>query len=67
MKHILLITIASVLLVGCNEASIHIAAGKGDVKAIDRCLGYGEDVNAKDIKGWTPLNIADATGQKKSR
>ena len=65
MRSLYVLVIAALVLVGCGEASIHIAASRGDVKAIDRYLGYGEDVNAKDIKGWTPLNIAAATGHKK--
>ena len=61
MKHLLLVTIAAVVLVGCGESqspepptakaletSIHQAARKGNIEAVKQHLAVGEDVNAKD-------------------
>jgi len=47
MKHILLTTIAAVLLVGCGEPSIHDAAWDGNIEAVKQHLAAGTDVNAK--------------------
>ena len=61
MKHLLLTTIAAVVLVGCGESasdiSIHDAAAAGDSEAVKQHLADGEDVNAKD-DGLTPLHEA---------
>ena len=52
MKHLLLKTIAAVLLVGCGESvtdvSIHDAAEDGNLEAVKQHLGAGVDVNSKD-------------------
>ena len=69
MKHLLLTTIAAVLLVGCGPPetpgiSIHIAAINGDIEAIKQHLAAGTDVNAKTDVGTTPLFYAAADGQK---
>ena len=56
MKHLLLTTIAAVLLVGCGE-SIHEAAYDGNIEAVKQHLDAGTDVNAKD-DGLTPLHEA---------
>ena len=59
MKHILITTIAAVLLAGCGESqelSIHQAATTGNIKAVKQHLDAGADVNAKDDKGRTPLD-----------
>jgi ankyrin repeat protein len=62
MKHLLLTTIAAVLLVGCGkspkEISIHKAAGAGNIEAVKQHLAAGTDVNAKDFGGGTPLHRA---------
>ena len=71
MKHLLLTTIAAVLLVGCGESqspepptakapdiSIHEAAGTGNIEAVKQHLAAGTDVNAKGRLGWTPLHPA---------
>ena len=64
MKHLLLTTIAAVLLVGCGPSmSIHEAAGNGDIEAIKQHLAAGTDVNAKDGGGWTPLFYAAFSGR----
>ena len=59
MKHILLTTIAAVLLVGCGpRISIHKAAWDGNTEAVKQHLNAGTDVNAKDKKDYTPLDWA---------
>ena len=64
MKHLLLTTIAAVLLVGCGPSmSIHEAAGNGDIEAIKQHLAAGTDVNAKDGGGWPPLFYAAFSGR----
>jgi ankyrin repeat protein len=57
MKHLLLTTIAAVLVVGCGE-SIHHAAWDDDIGAIQVKLNAGENINAKDESGRTPLHHA---------
>ena len=65
MKHILLTTIAAVLLVGCGSSvDIHQAAYDGDIQAVKQHLVDGTDVNAKDDDGWTPLLDAATFGHK---
>ena len=77
MKHLLLTTIAAVLLVGCyplfiaadaviapRNPSIHKAARVGHIKAVKRNLASGTDVNAKDEGGVTPLQHAAYWGHK---
>ena len=76
MKHLLLTTIAAVLLVGCGESqppepptakapdiSIHQAAEKGNIEAVKHHLAAGVDVNVI-YKGQTPLHYAAAYGHK---
>ena len=65
MKHLLLTTIAAVLLVGCGSSvDIHQAAYDGDIQAVKQHLVDGTDVNAKDDDGWTPLQDAATFGHK---
>jgi len=64
MKHLLLTTIAAVVLVGCGESSIHDAAKGGNIEAVKQHLAAGTDVNAKDDNGWTPLHFAVYYGHK---
>ena len=72
MKHLLLTTIAAVLLVGCGESqppewpdnSIGSAARKGNIKAIKQHLAAGADVNAKYADGSTPLHFAAVVGRR---
>jgi hypothetical protein len=48
MKHLLLTTIAAVLVVGCGPSmSIHKAAKTGNIEVIKQHLAAGTDVNAK--------------------
>jgi cytohesin len=62
MKHILLTTIAAVLLVGCGpqppDISIHNAAERGNIEAVKQHLAAGADVNAKNEDSKTPLDRA---------
>ena len=71
MKHLLLTTIAAVVLVGCAttqqpepptakapDISIHEAAYTGNIEAVKQHLAAGADVNAKASRGWTPLHAA---------
>ena len=59
MKHLLLTTIAAVVLVGTAFADpIHDVAWKGDLAGVQRELNKGADVNAKDYIGRTPLHHA---------
>jgi ankyrin repeat protein len=61
MKHLLLTTIAAVL-VGCGsqppDISIHKAAVRGNIEAVKQHLDDGADVNAKNDNGETPLHLA---------
>ena len=63
MKHILITTIAAVLLVGCGPSmSIHEAANKGNIEAVKQHLDAGVNVNKKDQLGETPLHSAAKEG-----
>ena len=78
MKHLLITTIAAVLLVGCGEAqppepptakapvtSIHDAAFEGNIEAVKQHIAAGTDVNAKGgVIGGTPLYGAVTFGHK---
>ncbi|MDP6417772.1 MAG: ankyrin repeat domain-containing protein, partial [Gammaproteobacteria bacterium] len=70
MKHLLLTTIAAVLLVGCGpsvpDISIHVAVKSGNIEAVKQHLAAGTDVNAKSKgNGWTPLFYATSGGGQK--
>ena len=71
MKHLLLTTIAAVLLVECGESqppepstakapdiSIHEAANEGNIEAVKQRIADGVDVNVKNRVGETPLDFA---------
>ena len=71
MKHLLLTTIAAVLLVGCcttpspepptakaPDISIHRAAQEGNIEAVKQHLAAGTDVDAKSVSGSNPLHKA---------
>ena len=78
MKHLLLTTIAAVVLVvGCGESqspepptakapdiSIYNAVDRGNIEAIKQHIAAGTDVNVKNEFGWTPLHYAALKGQK---
>ena len=61
MKHLLLTTIAAVVLVGCGPSvDIHQAAKEGNIEAVKQAIADGADVNAMDVLlGWTPLDYAE--------
>jgi ankyrin repeat protein len=75
-SHLLLTTIAAVLLVGCGGANIALikAAKDGDIEEVKRHLDADANVNAKDIagkaskfsgqKGYTALHHASQGGHK---
>jgi len=64
MRHILLTTIAAVVLVGCGEPSIHDAAHTGNIEAVKKHLASGADLNTKDSEDGTPLHHAAWNGHK---
>ena len=77
MKHLLLTTIAAVLMVGCAttqqpeptttkapDISILYAAETKNIDAIKQHLTAGTDVNTKDSKGKTPLHHAAYWGHE---
>jgi len=78
MKHILITTIAAVLLVGCGESQspgaptakapdiqLWKAAMNGNIKAVKQHLAAGTDVDTRDdVHGWTPLHWAAIDGHK---
>ena len=57
MKHILVTTIAAVVLLGCGPKDIWEAAWSGNIEAVKQHLDAGADVNA-DSGGYTPLHFA---------
>ena len=64
MKHLLLTTIAAVVLVGCGppnppDISIHEAVKTGNIEAVKQHIAAGTDVNAKTNAGMTPLSVAN--------
>ena len=66
MKHLLLTTIAAVLVVGCGPSvDIHQAAEAGNITVVKYHLDAGADVNAKGRYGRTPLHYAATRGLKK--
>ena len=66
MKHLLLTTIAAVLLVGCgpSERALRSAAHDGNIEAVKRQLAAGANVNAPNTYGWTALYWASSRGHK---
>ena len=66
MKHLLLTTIAALLLVGCGESPnelLHQAVIDGNIEAVKQHIAAGTDVNAKGSGGITPLLAAAMEGQ----
>ncbi len=60
MKHILLTTIAAVLVVGCGESSIRIedAIRSADLETVQKEIEAGADINKIADSGMTPLHWA---------
>ena len=67
MKHLLLTTIAALVLVGCGPPEVDIAlidaARDGNITAVEKAIADGADLNAKDYFGGTPLQKAAFKGQ----
>ena len=72
MKHLLLTTIAAVVLVGCGESqelseadrALLKTAQAGNIEAVKQHLADGADVNAKNKYGRTPLDEAARKGHE---
>ncbi|MBE87600.1 MAG: hypothetical protein CMO69_07695, partial [Verrucomicrobiales bacterium] len=65
MKHLVLTTIAAVVLVGCGpRMSIHEAAKAGNIEVIKQRLAAGADLDAQDRHGVTVLYHAAEHGHK---
>ena len=67
MKHLIITTIAAVLVVGCRPSApdtIHRAASTGNIEVVKQHLAAGTDVNAKNDDGYTPLHYAAFNGHK---
>ena len=65
MKHLLITTIAAVVLVGCGSSvDIWTVAKEGNIAAVKQYLSDGSDVNAKDENGITLLQIATGEDHK---
>ena len=67
MKHLLLTTVAAVVLVGCGASSSELlmqSVREGNVEAVKQNLAAGADVNAKDGNGWPPLHWSAWKGHK---
>ena len=59
MKHLLITTIAAVVLVGCGPSvDIWTAADKGNIEAVKQHIAAGTDLDAKMQGGHTPLLYA---------
>ena len=65
MRHILITTIAAVVLVGCGQ-NIHQASWTGNIEVVKQAIADGADLNAKNEKGETPLHIAAVLAAMKS-
>ena len=65
MKHLLLTTIAAVVLVGGGPSvDIHQAAEEGNIEAVKQAIAASSDVNKKDRYENTPLLHAASSGHK---
>jgi len=65
MKHLLVTTIAAVVLVGCGlSMSIHEAAELGNIEVVKYAIADGVDVNEANKTGRTLLELATIEGNK---
>ena len=65
MKHILITTIAAVLVVGCGPSvDIHQAVIDGNIEVVKQHIADGADVDAKLDRGYTALHYAAHEGHK---
>ncbi|MDP6232520.1 MAG: ankyrin repeat domain-containing protein, partial [Nitrospinaceae bacterium] len=68
MKHLLLTTIAAVVLVGCGnpeaDRALLEAAYDGNIEALKQQIANGADLNAKTISGGCPLHLAAMMGHE---
>ena len=63
MKHLLITTIAAVVLVGCGPSmSLHEAVRWGDIETVKQHLAAGADVNAKGDAVKQPANAPKLDG-----
>jgi ankyrin repeat protein len=64
-SHLLLTTIAGVVLVGCGPSvNIYKAAATKNIEVVKQYLAAGNDVNKKNVVSQTPLHYASASGDK---
>ena len=62
MKHLLLTTIAAVLVVGCGPSvNIYKAAATKNIEVVKQYLAAGNDVNKKNVVSQTPIHYASAS------
>ena len=65
MKHILITTIAAVLVVGCGPSvDIHQAVIDGNIEVVKQHIADGADVDTKLDRGYTALHYAAHEGHK---
>ena len=68
MKHLLLTTIAAVVLIGCGGESsyelLYHSITNANIEAVEQHIAAGADVNAKNDNGATPLYSAALGGHK---
>ena len=67
MKHLLLTTIAAVVLVGCGGPSIHKVVVDGDIELVEQLIAAVIDVNAKDSTHHLPTPIGKAHGDRSGK
>ena len=70
MKHLLLTTIAAVVLVGCGNPeanrALFTAVQVESIQAVEQAIADGADVNAKDKDDFTSFHCAAAFGHKET-